>query len=92
MNKSLLLCQSCGWKIISDLSNLKLYELKSDTMSARKFRCPQCGRAIAPRPISDPQGDLDRKKEDDKLEAQKKEWMSENIQFQKEFMKEAHNE
>lgn len=88
MNKFIILCQSCGWKTISDLSDCGLYELKNDSMSSKKFRCPKCGRAITPRPISDPQSELERRKEDEKLEEQKKDWIKENIAFQKEFIRE----
>lgn len=87
----ILLCSSCDWKIVSDLSDTTLHELKNDTMGGRKFRCPRCGKAVSPRLAPDPQSDLDRKKEEDRLRHQNKKWMEENIQFQKNFNEEKAN-
>lgn len=86
--KYILLCQSCSWKLVSDLSESGLYELKNDSMSSRKFRCPQCGKAVVPRKIKDPQEEQNRKAESERLKQENKKWMEENIKFQNNFMKE----
>jgi predicted RNA-binding Zn-ribbon protein involved in translation (DUF1610 family) len=86
--KYILLCQSCSWKIVSDLSDSGLHELKNDSMSSRKFRCPNCGRAVVPRGVSDPQKEQDRKAESERLKEENKKWMEENIRFQNNFVKE----
>lgn len=86
--KYILLCQSCSWKLVSDLSDDGLHELNNDSMSSRKFRCPKCGRAVVPRKIADPQEEQNRKTESERLKQESKKWMEENIKFQNNFMKE----
>lgn len=86
--KHILLCQSCSWKLVSDLSDSGLVEIKNDSMSSRKFRCPKCGRAVAPRSIKDPQEEHDRKAETERVREENKRWMEENIRFKTDFMRE----
>lgn len=90
--KYILICASCSWKLVSDLSDLNLYELKSDTMSSRKFRCPGCGRAISPRRADDPQSQQDDKAQSQRMIEENKKWIEENIKFQEEFAKEIKDE
>jgi hypothetical protein len=87
-DKHILLCQSCSWKLVSDLSDVALHELKNDSMGPRKFRCPRCGRAVVPRKTSDPQEEQNRKKEGERLKEESRKWIEENIKFQKEFKRE----
>jgi len=89
MNKKhMFICESCNWKKTCGIEESGLHELKSDTMSSRKFRCPGCGRAITPRPAKDPQSDMDRKSDDEKNRQENDKWMQEAIQFQSNFLKE----
>lgn len=88
MNKKILLCSWCGWKRISDLNDTDLKELKNDTLSSRKFRCQKCGRGVAPRPIKDPQKELELKNQETTIEQENKKWIEEILQFQEEFRKE----
>lgn len=85
--KFILLC-GCGWKMVSDLNNTGLHELKNDTMSARKFRCPSCGFAVCPRKIKDPQAELERKKLDDRIAEENRSWLEESKKAQEQFLKE----
>lgn len=86
--KFMLLC-NCGWKKISDLKgDVGAVELKNDTLSNRKFRCPRCGFAVTPRKTKDPQFDLDRAKKDMETENQNKKWLEESVEKQIEFIKE----
>lgn len=88
MPKYILLCEFCSWKTISDLTDTSLYELKSDTLSNKKYRCPKCGRAVAPRKCKDPQAEIDRAKRDEKIKLDNKKWMEESVEFQKGFLEE----
>ena len=88
MSKKILLCSWCGWKRISDLTDPDLKELKNDTMSSRKFRCLKCGRGIAPRPIKDPQKELELKNKETNIKEENKKWIDEVLQFQDDFRKE----
>lgn len=88
MSKKILLCSWCNWKRISDLNDPDLKELKNDSMSARKFRCPKCGRGVAPRPIKDPQKELELKNQETTIQQENKKWIEEIVQFQEEFRKE----
>lgn len=83
----MLLC-GCGWKKTTDLKNEELYELKSDTMSSRKFRCPSCGMAVTPRPAKDPQSELDARIRNEKIVEENKRWLEESAKDQEEFLKE----
>lgn len=85
--RRLLICE-CGWKRITDLSDPDLYELKSDTMSSRKFRCRSCGKAVTPRKIQDPQSEVDRKRREEELAEENRRWMEESIAAKERFMKE----
>lgn len=87
-NKHILLCQSCSWKLVSELSDTGLHELRNDAMGTRKFRCPRCGRAIVPRKTKDPQEEQDRKADSEKIKEENKKWIEENIKFQQDFNKE----
>lgn len=85
--KHILLC-GCGWKRVSDLSDGDLFELKNDTMSARKFRCPKCGFAVAPRKAKDPQSELERKLVEQKIQNDYAKWLEESARDREEFLKE----
>lgn len=85
--KSILLC-GCGWKRISDLSDGDLLELKNDTMSSRKFRCPKCGFAVTPRPAKDPQSELEDRLAERKTQDEYAEWLEESARAREEFLKE----
>jgi hypothetical protein len=87
----MLLCE-CGWKEIldSDLSGAPT-ELKNDTMSSRKFRCPKCGFAITPRPAADPQSELRRKLEEERAAEENRRWLEESERQTKEFMEKVRN-
>jgi hypothetical protein len=90
--KQILLCDYCGWKKICDQGSSGLHELKNDTLSSKKFRCPNCGRAVSARSFKDPQGEADRKSHETKIEEDNKKWMEENTQFQEKFLKETQDE
>jgi len=92
MGKKILFCEYCNWKIILDLANSDVYELKTDTLSNKKYRCKNCGRAVAPRKISDPQKELEIKKEKKKLEEENEKWIKENSNFRVNFLKENKDE
>lgn len=83
--KVILLCASCGWKRVCDGECSGLRELKTDTLSSRKFRCPGCGRGVAPRKFPDPQAEADRKAKDDRLKAENEAFLGETIDFQRKF-------
>lgn len=85
MINSIILCQYCGWKFVGNLENCGLRELNNDTMSCKKYRCPECGRGVSPRMAKDPQREVDRKLEEDKMNLEKKAWIQENIEFRKNF-------
>jgi hypothetical protein len=86
--KFLLLC-GCGWKRISDLKeDIGIVELKNDTLSARKFRCPSCGFAVTPRKTKDPQLELDRARRDREMAEENRRWLDESTEKQAEFIKE----
>lgn len=88
MSKYILLCDYCSWKTISDLDSLKSQEIKNDTLSCKKFRCPKCGRAVSAKKIKDPQKDLEKQKEELRVQEENKKWMDESIAFQINFNKE----
>jgi predicted RNA-binding Zn-ribbon protein involved in translation (DUF1610 family) len=86
--KSIFLCSKCGWKRVSGLEDSGLIELKNDTMSSRKFRCPQCGLAITPRPCQDPQSELERKFEEERLKRENESFIADSDEFRKKFVEE----
>jgi predicted RNA-binding Zn-ribbon protein involved in translation (DUF1610 family) len=88
MTKHIFLCDNCNWKLISNIDDVKLYKLDSDSLSNKKYRCPSCGRAITPRKIKDPQKELEQKKEEEKLNQENKKWIEESIEFKNNFLKE----
>ena len=90
MGKSILLCDYCGWKSSSDLEDV--YELKNDTLSNKKYRCKKCGRGVTPRKTKDPQKDLDKKIEEEKIKKENDEWMKSVLDFQINFLQEEENE
>ena len=90
-DKYILLCQYCSWKKITDLKDSGLYELKNDTLSNRKFRCPKCGRAVCPRSTKDPQGELNNKLESERIKEDNQRWIKESFRFQEEFLEEKKN-
>lgn len=92
MSKYILFCDYCSWKLISDLKNLDLHELKNDTMSCRKYRCKNCGRAVVPRKFKDPQKDLEKKQQEERIEKENETWLQNNIDFQVNFLKENEDE
>lgn len=86
--KSIILCEYCGWKRVCDPDSSGLHELKSDSMSARKFRCPGCGRAIVPRSAPDPQADVERQAKEERTKSEYEAWMERSLDFQRNFLKE----
>ena len=86
--KSIILCEYCGWKRVCDPDSSGLHELKSDSMSGRKFRCPGCGRAIVPRPAPDPQSDVERQTKEERSKSEYEAWMERSLDFQRNFLKE----
>jgi hypothetical protein len=86
-SKSIFLCEYCGWKRVCETESSGLHELKSDSMSGRKFRCLGCGRAIVPRPAPDPQRDLDRKSKEEKSKSEYESWMQRSMELQRNFLK-----
>lgn len=91
MSKNILFCEYCSWKIILD-EDADVYELKNDTLSNKKYRCKNCGRAVVPRKILDPQKELEIKEEKKKMEEENKKWIKENSNFQVNFLKENQDE
>lgn len=85
---SIFLCASCGWKKVCRMEQSGLHELRTDAMSSRKFRCPSCGRGIAPRKFPDPQSEADRQSEEDSMKAQYEEWLGRSMEHQREFLRE----
>lgn len=84
--KVILLCAYCGWKRVCGEECEGLHELKTDTLSCRKFRCLGCGRGVAPRKFPDPQADMDRRAKDERLKAENEAFMSETMEFQSKFV------
>lgn len=71
-----------------ELEDTGLHELKSDSMSSRKFRCPGCGRAIAPRKFPDPQREMDLASEEKRIKEENEAFIIEHAEFQRNFLKE----
>lgn len=92
MSKAIVLCVSCGWKTVAEENEIGLKELKNDTLSSKKYRCPGCGRAISPRKFGDPQKEQDRKENEDRMKKENEKWIKENLDFQKKFAEEATDE
>lgn len=90
--KYIFFCDYCNYKIISDLDNLGLRELKNDTMSAKKYRCPKCGRASTLKNTKDPQSDIERNKEEARIKEENEKWIKENIEFKVKFNKKDEDE
>lgn len=86
--KSIILCEYCGWKRVCDPKSSGLHELKNDSMSNMKFRCPGCGRGVAPRPAKDPQAEVERKAREERSKSEYEAWMERSIDLQKTFIKE----
>jgi ribosomal protein S27AE len=87
MNKYILLCDYCGWKVISDFKKTNIYELKNDTLSNKKYRCEKCGRGVCLRKFQDPQSELDKKIQEDKIKKETEEWIIKNMDYRKNFLK-----
>jgi len=88
MTKIIILCSSCGWKKISEENKTNLVELNNDSMSSKKYRCPGCGRGVAPRKFADPQEEQDRKNEEERMRRNEEKWRQENLDFHARFMEE----
>jgi hypothetical protein len=88
MTKVIILCSFCGWKKIAESDNTGLSEIKNDSLSSRKYRCPGCGRATSPRKFSDPQKEQDRKNEEEKMKKNEEKWRQENLDFHTRFLEE----
>jgi DNA-directed RNA polymerase subunit RPC12/RpoP len=86
-NKSIILCEYCGWKRVGDPESFGLHELKNDSMSGRKFRCPGCGRGVVPRPTQDPQHELDTRIREERSKLEYEEWMEKSRESQRNFTK-----
>ncbi|NDD53769.1 hypothetical protein EBZ39_07805 [bacterium] len=91
MTKVIVLCSSCGWKRITDGDKIGLAELKNDSLSSKKYRCPGCGRGVSPRKFSDPQEEQDRKNKEEIMKKNEEKWRQENLDFHVRFMEEAEN-
>lgn len=92
MTKVIILCSSCGWKRIAEGADTGLVEIKNDSLSSKKYRCPGCGRAISPRKFSDPQEEQDRRNEEEKMRKNEEKWRQENLDFRARFMETDHAE
>jgi hypothetical protein len=89
MGEKLILLCNCGWKRLDELDGMNdLLELKNDTLSSRKFRCPCCGFAVTPRRVKDPQLDVDRIKKEIEIGEENKKWLEDSMEIQNKFMKE----
>jgi hypothetical protein len=83
----ILMC-GCGWKKTTDLKDKNIHELKNDTMSSRKFRCPSCGKAVTPRHAKDPQSELDARIRSEKIAEDNRRWLADSLKAQEKFLKE----
>lgn len=92
MSKYILLCDYCGWKAISDFKNTDIHELKNDTLSNKKYRCKKCGRGVCLRKFQDPQSELDKKIQEEKSKKETEDWIIENMDYRKNFLKEIDDE
>lgn len=81
------LCEYCGWKRVFREGQSGLRPSPNDTMSADKFKCPGCGRAVTPRKIQDPQGEADRIARDDKAKSDNEAWLEKSMEYQREFIR-----
>lgn len=86
----IFLC-NCGWRKVSQIENCGLLELKNDTLSSRKFRCPSCGFSITPFKTKDPQYEINKKNIEKEIEEENKKWLEESSEKQAEFVKEIEN-
>lgn len=86
-NIQIFLC-GCGWKLVSDIEGSGLIELKNDTLSNRKFRCPLCGFAITPRKTKDPQSEIEKSRIEKEMIEDNKRWLEDSLKKQAEFIKE----
>lgn len=84
-NKVILYCEFCNWKIVCDFDKIDLIRIKNDSISSEKYRCPDCGRAITPKPTKDPEQELQNKLKEDKLKKENDSWIKENIEYQIQF-------
>lgn len=85
--KVIILCSHCSWKRVCDVDDIGLHELKNDSMSSRKFRCPGCGRAVAPRKFPDPQREMELAAKEERVKAENEAFMAQHAEFQKNFLK-----
>lgn len=82
----IFLCSSCGWKKVCPPGQSGLLELANDSMSARKFRCPSCGRAVAPRKFPNPQAEVERKASEEAARSEHDEWLAKSADYQRNFL------
>lgn len=82
----IFLCASCGWKRVAPIDDSGMHELSNDTMSARKFRCPSCGRAIVPRRFPNPQADVEKKAHEESMKSEHEKWLENSMDYQKSFI------
>lgn len=92
MSKVIVICQSCGWKRISEEDGVGLVEIKNDSLSGKKYRCPGCGRAITSRKFSDPQGDHELREKEKAMKEENEKWMKEHLEFRRKFTEESNDE
>jgi DNA-directed RNA polymerase subunit RPC12/RpoP len=88
MTKYLLFCDYCNWKKISNLEGDDVLELKNDSMSSRKYRCLNCGRAVSPKKIKDPQKEMEKKAKEQSLKKENEKWAEDNFKFKENFLNE----
>lgn len=82
----IFLCSSCGWKRVSAEGQSGLVELANDSMSSKKFRCPSCGRGIAPRKFSNPQADVERVASEEAAKSEHERWLDMTMDYQRSFL------
>lgn len=88
MNEKFIFLCGCGWKSVSCLEDSGIVEIKNDTLSNRKFRCPSCGFAITPRKTKDPQADIEKAIKEKEMAEETKRWLEDSVQRQVNFIKE----
>lgn len=88
MNEKFLFLCGCGRKSVSGLEDSGMVEIKNDTLSNRKFRCPSCGFAITPRKTKDPQADIERFRKEKEMAEETKKWLEDSVERQVNFIKE----
>lgn len=82
----IFMCSFCAWKKVATIEDSGLHELSNDSMSARKFRCPSCGRAITPRKFLNPQAEVEKKASEEAMKSEHEKWLESSMDYQKSFI------